>query len=193
MCNKSVLLVDDEQPILIALSNYLERNDFMVKPAPSGEDALAAIHSNPPFDLIITDLVMPGINGIEVLQEIRNENGDVGVFILTGHGNMTRAIEALRFGADDFLLKPCDAKELVFKMNHFFEKQEALKKRRLTEKFLSICMLCKKIRDDRGGKQGVGQWVHLEEHLIKAYNTHLSHGYCPDCFAEQLAEFEKYI
>ncbi|MFT5702291.1 MAG: DNA-binding NtrC family response regulator [Desulforhopalus sp.] len=123
MIKKSVLLVDDEQAILMSLGNYLGKNNFTVTPVLNGEDALSEIHTSPGFDIVITDLEMPGISGIELLKEIRKDNVDIGVFILTGHENMASKREALRFGANDFLQKPCDADELVFKMNKFLKDQ----------------------------------------------------------------------
>ncbi len=190
MHNKAVLLVDDEQPILKSLSNYLEKNAFAVKPVLSGEDALAEFSSTTSFDLVITDLVMAGISGMVVLKEIKKLNDEVGVFILTGHGNMTLAIEALRSGADDFIIKPCDADELIFKMQRFFEKQNALRKIKIYEKFLSICMYCKKIRDDSGTEPGKGQWIPIEDYLCDKSGTDLSHGCCPECLEKQMVEWK---
>jgi len=178
---KAVLLVDDEEPILISLGNYLERNDFYIKTAKSGEDALA-VFPTCSFNLVITDLVMDGISGIEVLREIKKINSEIGVFILTGQGNMTRAIEALRSGADDFLLKPYDPDELILRMDRVFEKQEALRKIKIYEKFLPICMYCKKIRDDADTQKGDGKWLQLEEYLNKKTGIDFTHGCCPECY-----------
>ena len=186
MYNKAVLLVDDEQPILQSLGHYLEKNAFAVKQAVSGEEALAKFTSTTSFDLVITDLVMAGMSGMEVLKHIKKSNDETGVFILTGHGNMNRAIEALRSGADDFILKPCDAEELICKMERFFEKQDALRKIKIYEKYLPICMYCKKIRDDSGTEPGKGQWFDIEEYICQKSGTNLSHGCCPECLEKQL-------
>lgn len=186
MHNKAVLLVDDEQPILQSLGNYLEKNAFNVRPASSGEAALAEFYSASSVDLVITDLVMNGISGLDVLKQIKQANYETGVFILTGHGNMTMAIEALRSGADDFILKPCDVDELICKMERFFEKQDALRKIKIYEKFLPICAYCKKIRDDSGKEPGTGRWLEIEEYLCQKSGTDLSHGCCPECLEKQL-------
>ena len=190
MRNKAVLLVDDEQPILKSLGNYLEKNAFYVKPTLSGEDALAELRTTAAYDLVITDMVMTGISGLDLLREIKKNNSETGVFILTGHGNMGLAIQALRSGADDFILKPCDAEELIIKMEHFFEKQEALKKIKILEKFLPICMYCKKIRDDSGVEPGAGRWMQVEEYLCSKSDTQLSHGCCPECYETQLVRWK---
>lgn len=128
MRNKTVLLVDDEKPILEALGNYLERNEFVVKTAISGEAALAHLCATP-IDVVITDLVMDGMSGIDVLKEIKKINNEICVFILTGQDDMALAIEALRSGADDFILKPCDADKLILQMQRFFAKQVTSKKK----------------------------------------------------------------
>ncbi len=191
MRNKAILLVDDEQPILMSVGNYLEKNSFDVKPARCGEDALAAFHSSSSFDLVITDLVMPGISGLDVLKEIKKTNFEVGVFILTGQGKMSLAIEALRAGADDFILKPYDAEELVIKIERFFEKQEMFKKIKIYEKYLPICMYCKQIRDDSGTEPGKGRWMRIEEYLYQKSGSNLTHGCCPECFESHIAEWKK--
>ncbi len=184
MRNKAVLLVDDEEPVLISLRNYLERNNFYVKTAKSGEAALAEFRTGV-FDLVITDLAMDGISGIEVLQEIKKINAETGVFILTGQGDISLAIEALRSGADDFLLKPCDADELVLRMGRVLEKLEALKKNKIYEKVIPICMYCKKIRDDTGTQYGAGRWRQVEEYLSQKSGADLTHGCCPECYERQ--------
>ncbi len=189
MRDKTVLLVDDERPLLLALGNYLEKNSYLVKPAISGEAALEELDATS-FDLVITDLMMPGINGMEVLKRIKKLNNEIGVFILTGHGNMQLAIDALLAGADDFILKPCDAVELLCKMQLFFEKQDALRKIKIYEKFLPICMYCKKIRDDSGREPGTGRWMRIEEYLSEKSGADLSHGCCPECFDYQLVNWK---
>lgn len=190
MRNKAVLLVDDERPILRSLGDYLDKNAFAVKSALSGEAALAEFFYASSFDLVITDLVMAGMSGLDVLKEIKKLNNETGVFILTGHGNMNLAIEALRSGADDFILKPCDVDELLCRMERFFEKQDALRKIKIYEKFLPICMYCKRIRDDSGRKLGAGSWVQIEDYLRDKSGADLTHGCCPECFEAQMISWK---
>jgi DNA-binding NtrC family response regulator len=180
MRERTVLLVDDEEPILESLGTYLENNAFHVKTAKSGEDALAVFRTSS-FDLVITDLVMDGISGLDVLKEVKKIKSETGVFILTGQGDMTIAIDALRSAADDFLLKPCDADELILRMEHVLEKQEALRKIKIYEKLLPICTYCKKIRDDTGTSKGAERWMQLEEYLTTKSGIDLTHGCCPEC------------
>lgn len=191
MRDKAVLLVDDERPILESLGNYLERSYYNVKTVTSGEAALAEFRTTP-FDMVITDLVMDGMGGIKVLQEIKKINQDTCVLILTGQGDMARAIDALRSGADDFLLKPCDVDELILKMERFFGRQETRKKIQLREKYLPMCMYCKKIRDDDSiDEEGDEKWLHLDEFLRQKSGIDLTHGCCPECFSERAGDWLK--
>ena len=191
MCDKSVLLVDDEQSILKSLGNYLEKNSIRVQAASSGEAALKLIKStNSCFDLVITDVVMPGIQGLDLLQEIKQLNNETGVFILTGYGDMSMVIMALQLGADDFILKPFDAAQIVCKIEKFFEKQNLLRKIKIYEKVLPICMYCKKIRDDSGKEPGTGEWFQIEDYLRIKSGTNLSHGCCPECYDNQIASWK---
>ncbi|MDR3631292.1 MAG: response regulator [Desulfocapsaceae bacterium] len=185
MREKTILLVDDEQPILDSLGNYLERKGFNVTTAPSGEEALAAFDISY-FDLTITDLAMGGMNGIDFLKEIKNINSESCVFILTGEGDMASAIEALQTGAEDYILKPCDPDELILKMERVFEKQTVMKRLRGYEKFLLNCMYCKKIQDDNGSLPGTGRWLTPEEFLILKSGFELTHGCCPECYEKSM-------
>jgi YesN/AraC family two-component response regulator len=189
MHTKTVLLIDDEEPVLLSLGNFLEKNVMRIMTATSGQEALAQLRTTP-VDLIITDLVMPGMSGIDVLRQVKKDNPAIGVYILSGQGTIDLAIEALRAGADDFLEKPFDVEALILKMERFFEKQNALKKVSLYEKFIPICMYCKRIRDDFGTAKGEGRWFRPEEYLCRKDGTQLTHSCCPECFAEHYTSWQ---
>ena len=127
MENTEVLLVDDEKIILNSLSRELKTNNFNVATAESGEEAVAKLKASP-YDLVVTDLKMEGMDGIEVLKQAKQLCPEAAVIILTGHGDLNSAIEAVRFGADDYLLKPCDIDELLFRISNCLEKQEPKEK-----------------------------------------------------------------
>lgn len=182
---KSLLVVDDEPSILVSLARELAIANLKVTTAASGEEAVAKINTRF-FDLVMTDLRMPGIDGFQVLKATKQKNPQTIVIILTGYGAVEAAINALRLGADDFLLKPCDPDELLYRISNGFVKQELLRKIALYEDFLPVCCYCKKIRDDQQGEQDGGSWYKLEEYLTKTKGVNVSHGCCPDCFAEQM-------
>jgi DNA-binding NtrC family response regulator len=185
MRKKSILLVDDERPILLALGNYLKKNNFEVQTAESGELALALFRSSF-FDLVITDLVMGGMNGIELLRAVKESDSEVGMLIFTGHGDMAFAIEALRSGADDFLLKPYDPEDLILRIERVLRVQDERRKIKIYEKILPICMYCHRIRDDDGVPWGTGKWLSLDEYLNRKTGVDLSHGCCPECYDKEM-------
>lgn len=102
-----ILVVDDEESIRMSLEDLLDRDGYQVRAVASGEQALAQI-ANEQFDLVLLDLKMRGIGGIEVLNALRARALDVAVIVLTAHGSMETAISALKQGAHDYLLKPTD-------------------------------------------------------------------------------------
>ncbi len=116
-----LLLVDDEPDILRVLSISLKADGYDVQTAPSGEDALAIFRNEKP-DIVITDIKMPGMNGIEVLREVKNIDEETEVIIITGHGDIDSAIEALHYGASDFINKPVRDEALSIALRRAREK-----------------------------------------------------------------------
>ncbi len=106
-----ILIVDDEESIRFFLRELLERDGYTVVTADSGELALKHIEQQE-FDLALIDLKMRGISGTDVLKELHAKAPDTVVIMLTGHGSLESAVEALRQGAHDYLFKPCKTIEL---------------------------------------------------------------------------------
>lgn len=181
MRNKSILLVDDVEIILHALGTNLRHENYDVTLASSGEEALSLLQDNP-FDLVVTDLSMPGIDGTQVLKEAKKINPMTGVIILTGYGDTTSAYEALRLGADDYVLKSCESDELIMRIQRCLEKQYAFQKVKFYENILPVCVYCKKIRDDVGTEHGKGKWLRMEEYIRTKSESNNSHDCCPVCY-----------
>lgn len=116
-----ILLIDDEEDILDVLSLSLRSDGYNVITAPSGEKGLEAFEKESPL-IILTDLKMPGMDGLEVLKRIKNSNPDVEVIVVTGHGDMDSAIDALRYGASDFVNKPVREEALQIALKRAKEK-----------------------------------------------------------------------
>ena len=109
----NILIVDDDKLSRDAVSQFLqEQMQYSVITAVSGEDALLKFHDQP-FEVVVTDMKMPGISGIDLMKEIKQMSPDVEVIIMTGFGDMESSIEALRAGAADYLLKPVNIEELA--------------------------------------------------------------------------------
>ncbi len=123
MSNKSILLVDDEDTILTSIGWILKKNNFSVTTAANGQRAIDLLRANY-YNLVITDLIMPRVDGLAVLKHAKTLHPDIGVIVLTGYGDVRSAVETLKLGADDYLQKPCDIEELLNKANRSFEKQD---------------------------------------------------------------------
>ena len=180
MKKKTILLVDDEEIILKSLGKDLKTEGYDITTAENGESAIAKLKEKR-FDLVITDLIMEGLDGIQVLKQAKKSDPELPVIILTGYGDMTSAIDALRLGADDYLLKPSDVEELFFRVSGCLEKYELKRKIKLYEDILPICAVCKKIRDDTGKEPGKGEWMTVEGYINRKTGVHFSHGYCKEC------------
>lgn len=140
-----VMLVDDEIPFVKTMKKRLAKRQLNILTAFSGEEALKTLESNKDVDVIILDVKMPGMDGIETLREIKAKFPLIEVIMLTGHGTIESAVEGMKLGAFDYLMKPCEIEELMTKVN------EAISKKRDHEK---------KIRDARAKealvKHGLG-------------------------------------
>ncbi len=111
--HESVLLVDDENIVSDVISEFLRRAGYPHVCARSGEQALKLYHEHKPA-IIITDICMPGMDGIELLRTIHRDNPDARVVVMTGYGDENVAIEALRAGASNFIKKPIKLEEFLF-------------------------------------------------------------------------------
>jgi two-component system, OmpR family, response regulator CpxR len=111
-----VLLVDDEEQFVEVLGQRLETRGFAVTSAFNGDDALAFIQDKE-VDVVVLDVQMPGRDGVDTLREIKRIKPIVEVLMLTGHGTVETAIEGMKLGAYDYLMKPTDTNELVEKIS----------------------------------------------------------------------------
>jgi two-component system, OmpR family, response regulator CpxR len=115
-----VLLVDDEQDFAEVLAERLETRGFSVQKAFSGDDAINLI-SNQDADVVVLDVLMPGRNGVEVLREIKQLKPLTEVIMLTGHATVESAIEGMKLGAYDYLMKPTETEDLVAKIQKAYK------------------------------------------------------------------------
>ncbi|MBL0700398.1 MAG: response regulator [Desulfosarcina sp.] len=110
-----ILLVDDEKDLIEMLSLRLQETGEKVKSAYSGQECLETLDKNN-IDVVILDIKMPGMDGIETLKEIKKRFPLVEVIMLTGHGSTETAVEGMKLGAFDYLLKPADFSDLSQKL-----------------------------------------------------------------------------
>lgn len=111
-----VLIVDDEEDFVEMLALRLQEVGQRVSTANSGRECLDRLKQED-VDIVILDILMPGMNGIDTLKEIKKQFPIVEVIMLTGHGTIQTAVDGMKLGAFDYLLKPADFKELVTKLD----------------------------------------------------------------------------
>jgi two-component system, OmpR family, response regulator CpxR len=126
-----VLLVDDEKDFVDVLAERLENRGFQVRTAGSGDEALALL-KEAQSDVVVLDVLMPGMGGMEALEEIKKLNPLIEVMMLTGHATIDTAIDGLKLGAYDYLMKPTDTDDLVSKILRAYarksEQEERIKR-----------------------------------------------------------------
>ncbi len=183
----TILAVDDESAILQSLSGILSDEGFEVLTASNGYEALKIIEAESP-DLVLLDIWMPGIDGIETLQEIKRTNPFLQVIIISGHGTIETAVKATKLGAHDFIEKPLSIEKIVVTINnalHFrqleeenrFLRKKTLEKHSITGNSPTIRALKKQIAvaaptnawilitgENGTGKELVARTVHQMSH-----------------------------
>ena len=127
MSTVQVLLVDDEVSFVETLTKRLSKRSLEITAAHGGKEALSALDKNRMIEVVILDVKMPGMDGIETLREIKKGHPLVEVIMLTGHATVESAIEGMKLGAFDYLMKPCDIDQLVSKV------EEAADRKRVHE------------------------------------------------------------
>lgn len=150
-----ILVVDDEGAIRYSISKTLQRVGYQVHTATSGEEALDMMQRND-YDVVLTDIRMPGLSGVDLLTRIKEEAPDAVVILLTGYGSMETAIESLRLGAHDYLLKPSSSQEIRDSVARGIERAHNMRHRRV---------LLRSIREsveelagnNTSGEEGTGQ------------------------------------
>jgi DNA-binding NtrC family response regulator len=135
--NPKVLLVDDEKDFIETLSERMKTRDLDVNTASSAAEALELAKDNN-YDAIVLDLMMPGMDGLEALKAMKLINPDLQVILLTGHGTLEKGIEAMKFGAMDFLEKPADVDMLTRKIKAAQANKMLIVEKKLEEKIKHI-------------------------------------------------------
>ena len=126
-----ILVVDDDEGIRSLVKKYLNENNFLVSTADSAESASKKIEIIE-FDLIILDIMMPGKSGLEFIKE-NKKNLETPIILLTAKGEPTERIEGLEIGADDYLPKPFEPKELILRIKNILEKTKKIDQKRVIE------------------------------------------------------------
>lgn len=204
MNKTSILLIDDDINMGKTLLDILKAKGYETFVAVDGAEGLAFLKGNP-VNLILTDLGLPDMTGIDILREVKAVYPAMQVIILTGSATFDSAVEATNLGAFSYLLKPYDIDQLLLHIQRAIEKQRVEEELRISRRMLEdkvrqleaslarvrqlegilpICSYCKKIRDDKEN------WRQMEEYISEHSEANFSHGLCPECYEKQLNEIK---
>ena len=150
-----IMIVDDDLAFRVGTMALLDDHGYASTIATNGGEALQKLAERQ-FDLVLSDLVMPGMNGIELLQHIASEHPGMPVIMVTGFASISTAVEAMRLGARDYVTKPCDNDELLIKIRRALEEQQ--KDREL-----------KSLRNEVQGVYGFGNMVGRNSRMKEVY------------------------
>ena len=137
MTKERVLLVDDEEEFVAVLSQRMEARGVGVDQAAGGPEAIRKVEEGS-YDAVILDLAMPEMDGIETLRRLLQKNPDLQVILLTGHATLEKGIEAMKFGAMDFLEKPARIQELMEKIEQAKANRMLIVEQRMEERLKDI-------------------------------------------------------
>ncbi len=124
-----ILVVDDEGAIRYSITKTLQRVGYQVESAASGEEALDLLEKQE-FDVVLTDIRMPGISGVDLLARIKEKTGDTSVILMTGYASLNSAVESLRLGAHDYLVKPSSSRDIRDSVARGLERARNMRRRR---------------------------------------------------------------
>ena len=146
----AILLIDDEKSIRNVLKDILQHEGFRIEEAADGEQGLQKLAAQP-FDLVLCDIKMPKMDGLEVLQQIMQLQPDVPVIMISGHGTIETAVDAVKKGAFDFIAKPPDLNRLLITIRNALDKNTLVKETRVLKKKVQ------RVQDIIGNSTGIAK------------------------------------
>lgn len=132
MPKQTILVVEDEDDIQELITYNLEKEGYRVRTVSTGEQALAEVQSREP-DLILLDLMLPGMDGMEVCQRLKENSSKTPIIMLTARGSESDKVEGLETGADDYITKPFSLKELLARINAILRRTSVQQSRKIHE------------------------------------------------------------
>jgi len=178
---KESLLVHESPSIVCNVTSLLESSGYEVTCVENGKAALQNV-TGLKYDVFITGLNIPKINGLELIKSIRLRNNCVPIIILSSTKNIETAVEAMRTGADDLISEETNnfEEKFLFVIKRAIQLKRAERRLWVYESNLPICMHCKKIRYEENRNEY--KWVSVEEYFNqKMSGVNFSHGICPEC------------
>jgi DNA-binding response OmpR family regulator len=187
-----VLVADDEATSRHLIQAILTGWGFEVLMAAEGGEALDILGASSPPEIVLLDWMMPGADGLEVCRRIRAAKPQATTYIIlvTARGGLENVVQGLEAGADDYITKPFDPRELRARLRagvrivqlqdalleRYHQLEESLKRVKQLQGLLPICSYCKKIRNDRN------YWEQVDAYVASHSEAQFSHGVCPECY-----------
>ena len=187
---KHSLLVHEFSSIVRIVTSLLEGAGYEVTCVENGKAALQNV-TGLKYDVLVTGLNIPKMNGLELIENIRRRNNCIPIVILSNTESVETAVKAMRIGADDFVAEKTQnlGKELLFVIERAIQLKRAERRLQIYESNLPICMHCKKIRYERENNKCV--WVPIEEYFNqKMSGVDFSHGICPECIKKHYPDVD---
>ena len=128
----SILIIDDEESIRVSLEGIFKKKEYYAKTADNGSIALEMLQ-NDHYDLILADIMMNPMSGVELLKKIKENFPGIPVILMTGYSSLSTAIEAMRLGASDYLIKPCSKQTIFSSITRCLENNVIERKEKLTQ------------------------------------------------------------
>ena len=179
MTRHSVLIIDNDPQTLFAASRILEKSKYNVTMALNGSSGMEFIR-NSSFSLILSEFSLDDTTWSSILEAARNTTPETMVIFQTTAIDPEFKEETFKLGAHDYLFKPYQSEELLFRVKKSIENNELKQKLKLRRSFVTGCCVCKKIRFDDNLPEG-GGWMDVEDFLKTEMNVLLSSTYCPEC------------
>jgi len=197
--NPSTILIIDDHPATRKLLGEILGSLYNVLLASNGQEALDVVRDNPLIDLILLDIIMPGMNGYEVCQRLKEDKQtlDIPVVFLTVMEEDHNEARGFAVGVTDYIIKPISRLRLLARVKNQLalrqkqremeiknrELQAALDQIKTLQGILPICSFCKQIRNDQGA------WQRLEEYIQHHSEAEFSHGVCPKCAQKHYPDY----
>jgi len=199
--NASILVVDDQEANVLLLERMLRGAGYVSIASTMHPHQVCELHRQNRYSLILLDLQMPGMDGFQVMESLKEIETDsyLPVLVITAHPD--HKLRALQAGAKDFISKPFDLAEVLMRVHNMLEVRllhletkkhngqleaanreltQALSEVKVLRGILPICAYCKKIRDDKD------YWQSVEKYISSRTDAQFSHGFCPECFEKHV-------
>ena len=183
-----ILIVDDQEANVCLLEVMLRGAGYLSVSTTRDPREVCELYRRHRYSLIVLDLLMPGLDGFEVMEGLKAVETQGYLPVLVQTAQPQHKVRALKAGAKDFVSKPFDLVEVLLRVHNLLEVRLLLAAVKVLNSLLPICSYCRRIRD------GKDYWQSVEDYVSQHTDSKFSHGICPDCFGKQVRpESEEFL